>query len=219
MRQIDKILISCGKGETSLKQIADMLGWKKGSASVAINQLIEKGLLEKKRYGFYIATKDGQKRIKEIIENVEPHDNIDSAVYRTAALFTTNSRFDMIKTLKYGKESTIPSAQTKELGDAFRSVYLETVNFEHRDNYDMVKSMWRNHQKPVCQSCGFDFEKAYENHAEYIKEVVGKTPLSEKFSKTKLFRNLRWESFPDIEKYRRNFGLTTSYTAPEIPDS
>ena len=219
VKQIDIILVECGNGEITLKKISDMLDWQTGAASAAMGQLVKKGLVEKKRYGYYVATKSGKKRIREIIESEHPPDDIDSVVYRTAALFTADSRFEIIRTFRYGKETKRPSAQTKRLGDVFRKVYVETIHCAHRDKPDFVKSMWRNHEEPVCHDCGFDFEKAYENHKKDINNITSRTPLSHKFSKAKLFKNLRWESFSDSEKYRKNFGMRTLITESKIPDS
>ena len=216
------VLLSCGNGETSLKQIADMLGWNKGAASTVIRQLIDKGLLEKRRYGFYATTEKGHERIREIIKKDDPERNssINTIVNRTTALFTADSHFDMIKTLKYAKESKMPPAHTKDLRDVIRKIYFETldsVGFDHGDS-ELAKSIWRFHQRPACH-CGFDFEKAYDRHENELKEITSSMRLVKRLDKKSLFRNLRWESFPDIEKYRRNFDLKTTITKTEIPES
>ncbi len=210
MKKIDGILMLCSDGEVSLKHIAEEMKWSTGATSVAIAGLVSRGLLQKTRYGFYSITKTGLKRLKENIKNdPERHDDIETIIQRTVALFTVDSRFDIIKALKYEKESMRPSEHTKKLRNTIRSIYIESVSSEHHNDYDLIKSMWRTHQKPKCSSCGFDFEKAYNNYLVHIKDVVGKR---------RLYKNLRWESFPDIEKYRRNFGMTTTFTEPEIPD-
>lgn len=219
MKKVDMILMSCSK-EVSLDQISGIIGWKKGPTSTAINHLIKRGFLKKTRYGFYIATKDGKKRIKEIIEDEDPHRGIDSVVYRTAALFTTDARFDIIRTVKFEMQSRKPTGKTRELGDIIRNIYLETlspINFKHGGD-DYVKSVWRYHEKPVCE-CGFNYERAYKNHAEEIKEFAEKTQLAKKLDKEKIFRNLRWESFTDIDKYRRMLGLPLSFPRLDIPES
>ena len=210
MKKIDKILVLCSDGEVSLKHIVKEMKWSTGATSVAIAGLVSRGLLQKTRYGFYSITKTGLKRLKENIKNdPERYDDIETIIQRTAALFTVDSRYGIIKALKYEKESIRSSEQTKKLQDTIRSIYIESVNSEHRGDYGMIKKMWWHHDKPKCSSCEFDFEKAYNNHSVHIKDVVGKK---------RLFKNLRWESFPEIERYRRNFDLPTSYTEPEIPD-
>ena len=218
MKQIDKILIVCGKNETSLKDIADMLGWTKGATSVAINQLIDSGLLTKIRYGFYGATAKGRKEIMVILEEQQEfRDEIGSVVQWTAAEFTADSRFDILRTLKYGREGIRPSRHTKLLAEIFEDIYLDTISPAHRDDYDLAKSMWRNHNRPTCTSCRFDFEKAYQTHATRLDAVAKKIHHTDEIDKKNLFRKLRWYSFPDSERTRKNFGWKTKYTEPKIP--
>ena len=221
MKQSDKILMVCSEGENDFGEITETLGWKKGATAAAINRLIEGGFLKKTRRGFYITTNSGLERIKQNIKKKpdEP-DTADIIVNGAVALFTTYPHYDIIKTLKYEKEARTSSERTKELRDVIKRIYLETVGnitFGHADA-DFVQSVWRYHQRPVCD-CGFNFERAYKYHATEINKLAGEIELVQKLDKKSLFKNLRWESFPEIERYRKNFGLTTTYTEPEILDN
>ena len=215
MKRIDMILVACGNDEVGLNRISDMLGWKKGPTTNALKQLVERGHVRKLRHGFYIATKEGQRQIKEILKS-NPHN--DSVVYRTAALFTGESKFDMMETLRYEIKPPKPDRITRELSNIIREIYhqsLDSINFNHADD-DFVKSVWRYHHDMICK-CGFNFEKAYDIHALRIEKFVNENNV--KIDKESLFKNLVWESYPDIEKYKRNFNLPTLYKKPDLPDS
>ena len=204
--------MSCGKGEISLKQIADLIQWKNGPTSTAINHLISKGLLEKQRHGFYIATKSGEDKIREIIENV-PKDNADYIVCRAIELFTAN-RFDIVRTIKYD-EGIKPTEPPKKLVDVVKKIYLESVSSIHRNDFAMVRAAWQNHKQQECD-CGFDYTWTCENNAKYIEQMIQESLAPHGFNKDNLFVNLRYESFSCMQKCRKLFGLSTTYTEPQI---
>ena len=220
MLKADKILVICSQGEINLNEIAEIMGWKTGSVAVTINRLIGNGFLKKTRYGFYTLTDAGFDRVqKSLDEEQKEQGKIDIIVNRTVALFTTDSRYDIFKTFQYEKDSRRPPGYTKELRETVKKIYLESLgslDTGHFD-YDTIKGIWRSHQEPTCE-CGFDFESAYENHSDEIKKITSQIELVKKLNKRYLFKNLRWESFPIIERYRRNFDRPTSYTEPIIPD-
>ena len=219
MQKVDKILMICSEGENDFREISETLGWTKGATVSAITRLIDGGFLKKTRRGFYITTSIGIERIKENIkEKSDKPDRAETIVNRTAALFTTYSHYNMIKTLKYEKESRMVSKRTKELRDIIKNIYHETtlaIKFDHADS-DFVQSVWRYHQRPVCK-CGFNFERAYNIHAIEIEKLLDESEPVPKLDKKSLFKSLRMESYQIVEKYRRNLGMTSKIKTARIP--
>lgn len=210
MNKVDWILLICEQ-ETRLSHLAKQMGWEMGAMSSTLATLCERKLLENPRRGIYVATQAGlDKATAKLAKEKNTSKGIDRIVNRVSAQLTTKSLETAIGGFRYEKDSLMPPAKTETLRYVIKDIYIKTVSLTHKDDHDLIMSMWRNHRKPSCSDCTFDFERSYENHVTYIKNYA---------SKKVLFKKLRWESFPDIEKYKKMFKLDTAWTPSDFPES
>lgn len=208
----------CSYDTITLGEISNVLGWQKGATSAALGILTKRGFVEKKHYGHYKATELGQKEIREIIEEEYPNTpDTDDIVYKAANFFTDDS-FLHINGTSSPRVGIRPGKNTKILGNVLSKVYIQSVAPAHRDNPDMVKSMWRNHQEPVCISCNFDFYEAYRNNSKQIHQVVHDLNLEETFKAKKLFSVLRYVSSNDTDWLRHSLRMKSKITKSIFPE-